>query len=126
MPKEETRLQVLAFTDLKGTPNAGVDLVTLRAGTIVWDAMVIVTGKDAAGRTIDLDVVDADGTTTLVNDLDTSPATVPAHAASSKQAAAPPVPRYLPKDAVLKADPSAATDDTFIYTVVVTISSLLG
>ena len=126
MPTEETRLQVLAFSNLSGTPSAGEEVVKLRAGTIIWDAVVVVENADGAGRNMDIEVVEGNDTTVLIDNMDTSPAAVPALFAASKQAAAPAVPYYCGADAVVQADPSANTSSAFQYTVILTISSVLG
>lgn len=127
MTKEETRLQVLSFSRLSGTPAAGQVLAKLRAGTIVWDVAVVVNVKDGAGRTMDIDAIDADDVVTvLLNDVDTSPnSDVPVFSAASKVAAAPPVPAYFGSDVDLRVNPSANTGAAFTYTVLVTFSSVL-
>ena len=126
MPREETRFQVLAFSGLSGPPVAGDDVVKVRAGTIIWDAVVVVENADGAGRTMDVEVVEGNSTNSLLNDMDTSPANVPALSAASKLAAAPAVPYYCGADAVVRVNPSANTNATFKFTVILTISSVLG
>ena len=132
MPREETRFQVLTFSDLTGTPVAGVDLVTLRAGSIVWDVMVIVNNADGAGRTMDIQAIHskpgvADITATLINNLDTSPNDTPANYTASRVAATPTVPAYgRGGDTIIRAKPSASTTSAFRYTVVVIVSSVLS